>query len=158
MSSAFADTWTKHVGFPVVTVSENDKEKSIHVKQNRFLRTADVKPEEDKTIYPVFLGLRTKNGIDEEVTLNKREGDFKVPNTDFYKLNADHSGIYRVNYSPERLQKLGHNAKAGPAISRRPCWNGSRCWRAVSCWLWQDFRTAVAAEELRHRVRLRCVG
>ncbi|KAK1807888.1 Aminopeptidase 2 mitochondrial [Friedmanniomyces endolithicus] len=108
-----ADTWTKYVGFPVITVEEDAKESAIKVKQNRFLRTADVKPEEDKTIYPVFLGLRTKDGIQEDLTLNKREDTFKVPDMDFYKLNADHSGIYRTNYTPERLRKLGENAKAG---------------------------------------------
>ncbi|KAI7596267.1 hypothetical protein KC319_g23443, partial [Hortaea werneckii] len=95
-----ADIWTKEVGFPVVTVSEKPKENEIHLQQNRFLRTADVKPEEDKTLYPVFLGLRTKNGVDENLTLNDREGNFKVPDMDFYKLNADHSGIYRTNYPP----------------------------------------------------------
>ncbi|KAF2169095.1 hypothetical protein M409DRAFT_36300 [Zasmidium cellare ATCC 36951] len=108
-----ADIWTKNVGFPVVTVTEDAKNSTIHVKQNRFLRTADVKPEEDKTLFPVFLGLRTKNGIDESLTLNKREDDFKVPDLDFFKLNADHSGIYRTLYAAERLQKLGQNAKAG---------------------------------------------
>jgi aminopeptidase 2 len=108
-----ADIWTKNIGFPVVTVTEDEKSSSIQVKQNRFLRTADVKPEEDKTLFPVFLGLRTKDGIDEELTLNKREGSFKVPDLDFYKLNADHSGIYRTSYPAHRLAKLGENAKAG---------------------------------------------
>lgn len=108
-----ADIWTKEVGFPVVTVKEEPKESAIKVKQNRFLRTADVKPEEDKVLYPVFLGLRTKDGIEEDLTLNDREGTFKVPDMDFFKLNADHSGIYRTNYTPERLRKLGENAKAG---------------------------------------------
>lgn len=107
-----ADIWTKNIGFPVVTVTEG-ADNTIHVKQNRFLRTADVKPEEDKTLYPVFLGLRTKDGIDEELTLNGREANFKVPDMDFFKINADHSGIYRTSYTPERLQKLGENAKAG---------------------------------------------
>ncbi|KAK5134292.1 hypothetical protein LTR08_006721 [Meristemomyces frigidus] len=108
-----ADIWTKNVGFPVVTVSEEPKDKAIHVKQNRFLRTADVKPEEDEVLYPVFLGLRTKDGVKEDLTLNDREASFKVPDMDFFKLNADHSGIYRTNYTPERLQKLGENAKQG---------------------------------------------
>lgn len=108
-----ADIWTKNVGFPVVTITEDKHNSSIHVKQNRFLRTADVKPEEDKTLYPVFLGLRTKNGVEEGLTLNKREESFKVPDLDFYKINADHSGIYRTSYTPERLHKLGENAKAG---------------------------------------------
>lgn len=107
------DIWTKNVGFPVVTVTEDTKNSSVHVKQNRFLRTADVKPDEDKILYPVFLGLRTKDGIDEEVTLDGREKSFPVKDLDFFKINADHSGIYRTSYSPERLQKLGEAAKQG---------------------------------------------
>lgn len=107
------DIWTKNVGYPVITVTENEGDKSIHVKQNRFLRTSDVKPEEDKVLYPVFLGLRTKNGVDEELTLSTRESNFEVPSTDFFKLNADHTSIYRTSYSPERLEKLGQSAKDG---------------------------------------------
>ena len=107
------DIWTKNVGFPVVTVTEDEKAGSIHVKQNRFLRTADVKPEEDKTLFPVFLELRTKEGVNRDLTLTSRESDFQVKDLDFFKLNADHSGIYRTSYSPERLQKLGVAAKQG---------------------------------------------
>lgn len=105
--------WTKNVGFPVVHVTENPAESSVHVKQNRFLRTGDTKPEEDKVIYPVFLSLRTKDGVDNSLTLTEREGVFKLPDTDFFKLNADHTSIYRTSYSPERLTKLGHAAKQG---------------------------------------------
>ncbi|CAN9425495.1 unnamed protein product [Alternaria alternata] len=105
------DIWTKKVGFPVVTVTEGAD--SIHLKQNRFLRTADVKPEEDQTLYPVFLALRTKEGVDEDLTLFDREADFKLKDLDFFKLNADHSGLYRTSYTPERLRKLGISAKEG---------------------------------------------
>ncbi|PVH95707.1 hypothetical protein DM02DRAFT_617694 [Periconia macrospinosa] len=105
------DIWTKHVGFPVITVTENSD--SIHVKQNRFLRTADVKPEEDQTLWPVFLELRTKDGVNKDLALTTREADFKVKDTDFFKLNADHSGIYRTSYTPDRLAKLGEAARAG---------------------------------------------
>ncbi|KAL2136022.1 hypothetical protein VTI74DRAFT_5758 [Chaetomium olivicolor] len=106
------DVWTKNIGFPVVTVSEKG-DNTIQLKQNRFLRTGDTKPEEDQVIYPVFLGLRTKDGIDESQTLDKREGTFKVPSTEFFKLNANHTGLYRTAYSPERLKKLGEAAKQG---------------------------------------------
>ncbi|POS80893.1 aminopeptidase 2 [Diaporthe helianthi] len=106
------DTWTKKIGFPVVTVSESGPD-MIHVKQNRFLRTGDVKPEEDETLYPVLLGLRTEDGVNRGLVLNQREADFYVPNTDFYKLNADHTNPYRTSYSPERLAKLGDAAKRG---------------------------------------------
>lgn len=107
------EIWTKNVGYPVVSVTENADKKSIHVKQNRFLRTADVKPGEDDTLYPVFLGLRTKDGIDESLTLTEREKDFDVPTDGFFKLNANHTSIYRTAYSPERLVKLGEAANAG---------------------------------------------
>lgn len=107
------DIWTKKVGFPVVTVTENSTTSSINVKQNRFLRTADVKPEEDQTLYPVFLGLRTKDGVDKELALSSRESEVRLKDLDFFKLNADHSGLYRTSYSPERLHKLGLAAKDG---------------------------------------------
>ncbi|ROV99956.1 hypothetical protein VMCG_06258 [Cytospora schulzeri] len=105
-------SWTKQIGFPVVTVSDSGSD-SIHVKQNRFLRTGDVKPEEDQVLYPVLLGLRTKEGVDRSLILDEREADFKVSSTDFFKLNADHTSPYRTSYSPERLAKLGQAAKDG---------------------------------------------
>ncbi|KAH8890987.1 hypothetical protein GQ53DRAFT_747240 [Thozetella sp. PMI_491] len=106
------DIWTKHIGFPVVTVTEKGNN-TIHLKQNRFLRTADAKPEEDQVLYPVFLGLRTEKGqADNVLTLDQREGDFNIPG-DFFKLNANHTGLYRTSYSPERLEKLGTAAKQG---------------------------------------------
>jgi aminopeptidase 2 len=105
------DIWTKKVGYPVISVKENPSKSSITVTQNRYLRTNDVKPEEDETLFPVFLGLRSKDGIDEDITLTKREAEIPVKDLDFYKVNADHAGIYRTSYSPERLEKLGQAAK-----------------------------------------------
>lgn len=107
------DIWTKNVGFPVISVSENPASSSINLKQNRFLRTGDVRPEEDQVLYPAMLGLRTKDGVDENTMLTEREREFKLPDLDFFKLNADHSGIYRTSYSPERLTKLGKAARDG---------------------------------------------
>ena len=107
------DVWTRNVGYPVVTVTENTDAKSINVKQNRFLRTGDVKPEEDQTLFPVFLGLRTMDGVNEELTLSEREQTFEVPSLDFFKVNADHSGIYRTSYTQDRIEKLGQAAKDG---------------------------------------------
>ena len=105
--------WTKYVGHPVVTVTEDVASKSIHVQQNRLLRTADVAPEEDRTLYPVILGLRTDEGVKADLVLSKREDTFCLPDMDFFKLNADHTNIYRTSYSPARLEKLGKAAKDG---------------------------------------------
>ena len=112
--STVMDIWTKKVGYPVITVTENTSDSSITVKQNRFLRTGDVKPDEDEVLFPVILGLRTKKAVNEELMLTKREQTFKLDDgLDFYKLNADHSALFRTNYTPERLSKLGEAARSG---------------------------------------------
>jgi aminopeptidase 2 len=108
------DVWTKKMGFPVISVTEDPENNKIHVKQNRYLTTGDVKPEEDEVIYPVFLGLKTSNGTDESIVLNTREKSLSLDNgLEFYKLNADSAGIYRTSYPPERWIKLGQAGSEG---------------------------------------------
>ena len=107
------EIWTKHVGYPVVKVTEDRKSGTVHMEQNRFLRTGDVQPGENEITYPIFLGLRTSNGVDDSARLNDRKGEFKIPEDDFFKLNADQSGVFRTFYTQERLDKLGKAAKAG---------------------------------------------
>lgn len=109
----FASIWTRNVGYPVVTVSEDSANNTIHLRQNRFLQTADVKPEEDQVLYPVILGTRTKTHVDRTQILTTREGSFKLPDLDFFKLNADHTNTYRTLYSTSRLEKLGQDARNG---------------------------------------------
>jgi aminopeptidase 2 len=110
---AIMKVWTEEIGYPVITVTENETEGTIHVKQNRLLATGDAKPEEDQIIYPISLGLRTRYGVDTSLFLDKREDSFKIKDTDFFKLNADHIGIYRTSYTPERLGKLGKAVRDG---------------------------------------------
>lgn len=108
------DVWTKKMGFPVITVTEDAKNNKIHVKQNRYLTTGDVTPEEDEVIYPVFLGLKTAKGTDESIVLNTRETSLDLDDgLDFYKLNADSAGIYRTSYPAERWVKLGKAGSEG---------------------------------------------
>lgn len=107
------DVWTKKIGFPVITVTEDLENNQIHVKQNRYLTTGDVKPEEDETIYPVFLGLKTKDSIDESLVLDSREKTLNLTDLEFYKLNADQVGIYRTSYPKSRWEKLGKAGSEG---------------------------------------------
>lgn len=111
--STLMDIWTKHVGYPVITVKEDEASNTISVAQNRFLRTADVKPEEDTTIYPVILGLKTKEGVDKDQMLTTRSSTIPIPGLSFYKLNADHCSLFRTSYPTSRLSKLGQAAKQG---------------------------------------------
>lgn len=105
------ETWTKKMGYPVVTVDETDGK--LNLTQNRYLRTGDVKPEDDSTLYPVFLNVRTADGVNLDNTLKTRETTLDIPADDFYKINANQTGLYRTCYTPERLEKLGLAAKDG---------------------------------------------
>lgn len=104
------DIWTKNIGFPIVSVEESGSE--LKFTQHRFLATADVKPEEDKTLYPVFLGLKTSKSTDESLVLDSREKTIALDG-EFIKINADSAGIYRTAYLPERWTKLGEAGVAG---------------------------------------------
>lgn len=100
--------WTKKVGFPVITVKEEGNE--ITFTQNRYFSTGDAKPEEDETLYPVFLALKSKNGVDSSLELKQRSMTVKLDYADFFKVNGDQSGIYITSYSDERWKKLGQQA------------------------------------------------
>ncbi|OAR01021.1 hypothetical protein LLEC1_01345, partial [Akanthomyces lecanii] len=105
--------WTRELGYPVLSVSENAVDNTVTVVQNRFLRTGDVTPEDDKIVYPVILGIRTENGTDRSTVMTERKITLDVPVDSFFKLNADHSSVYRTLYSPEILARLGSAAQEG---------------------------------------------
>jgi aminopeptidase 2 len=102
------EIWTKYIGYPVVTVAEEAGK--ITVTQHRFLQDGTCNPADDKILYPLSLKVRTKKGIDDSITLYKREKVLEIEQ-DFFKLNADHTGFYRVCYTPERLSILGQSAR-----------------------------------------------
>lgn len=103
-------TWTKEVGFPLLVVTEDTINNAIHIRQTRFLMTADLLPGEDETVYSLSLGLRSAAGINMDAMLTT--GTFTLASLDF-KINSNHTGFYRTAYSPERLKKLGEAAVQG---------------------------------------------
>ena len=120
--SKVASIWTKQVGYPVLTVTESEDGETITVQQNRFLTTGDVNPSEDETLYWILLALKTLKGgkpvVHEDLTTSERTTTITIPkeSNGFFKLNANHSGIYRVAYTPERLEKLGDIARTQPGV------------------------------------------
>jgi len=119
--SKVASIWTKKVGYPVLTVKEEGDD--IIVQQNRFLTTNDVETSEDETLYWILLGLKTpdKSGkpvVHGSLTSSDREARITLPEESkgFYKLNTNHSGIYRVAYTSERLSVLGSMATTHPGF------------------------------------------
>jgi len=108
---AVTKSWTKGVGFPVLTVEQHEAHGIIRLTQTRFLSGGNATKSEDETPHPVFLNVLTTSGISKEV-LDQRSGTIKV-SLDFYKLNASQTGFYRVAYPPARLRKLGDDICKG---------------------------------------------
>ncbi|CAK7562827.1 MAG: hypothetical protein SEPTF4163_000683 [Sporothrix epigloea] len=102
--------WVEKIGFPVVNVTE-EKDGQLKLQQSRFLSTGDVKPEDDLVSWWIPLNLTGRigsaDGSVESLALTKREDVVANVSSDFYKLNTESTGFYRVNYPPERLAKLG---------------------------------------------------
>ncbi|CCH44177.1 aminopeptidase [Wickerhamomyces ciferrii] len=112
------NVWTKEVGFPLVTITENHETNSITLRQNRFLSTFDVTPQEDEIIYPIFLNLKTlNNDIDHSIIMNTKELEINLTglgaDLDFYKINSNHIGLYRTSYPSDRWDKLSQAARQG---------------------------------------------
>ena len=99
-------TWTKNVGYPILSVTEDDTSSTISITQHRFLQSGKVLPEDDQVLYPVYLKTKTLHGIDGDAQLLSREGTFPVTLAT-YKLNAGQTGLYRVSYPLSRWEKFG---------------------------------------------------
>ncbi|CAI2178500.1 20254_t:CDS:10 [Funneliformis geosporum] len=113
----FMTGWTRVVGYPVLTVKEPAPD-TLEIRQCRFLSTGVISPEEDTTNWWVPLGIdlgpETQNDF-KSFVLTQKETTLKLPlkATDFYQLNAHKTSVFRVNYTPERLAKLGQAVKQG---------------------------------------------
>lgn len=112
--NAAIGTWTLKVGFPLITVTENDNG-DVVLRQDRFLGSGDVTEEENQTIWWVPLSISSGPESaevlsDVPATLESRE--ITIPGLakrDFFLLNKDVTGVYRVKYSQERLEKITSN-------------------------------------------------
>lgn len=109
--ASIMNVWTNKVGYPLISVDES-KDK-ISIKQHRFLTTGDVKEEDDQTIYPVFLNLKTGKDSINDTIFQERETDLTsiIGDSKFFKVNGDSNGVYRVNYDDERWVKFGSQAE-----------------------------------------------
>jgi len=121
------DLWIKHMGYPVLTVSEEVD--GIGIEQSRFLSTGK-KPmfiisadnsgdatEAEQRLWWVPLGLKTEKLSDTahsvKVLEKKKHVDIRPLDLSFYVVNDSASGVYRVNYPASRLETLGKQIASG---------------------------------------------
>ncbi|KAK6457274.1 arginine/alanine aminopeptidase [Scheffersomyces xylosifermentans] len=103
------DSWIKKVGFPVVSVDIEETSKSLVLNQSRFLNSGDLTEEENETNWWIPLNITTDSTSLREISVDSFESETLIIDNfplekDFFKLNKDTSGVYRVNYSAKVLE------------------------------------------------------
>ncbi|KAL1923606.1 uncharacterized protein VTP21DRAFT_8586 [Calcarisporiella thermophila] len=116
----FMSLWTRNMGFPVLMVSRvAGEEGKIRVRQNRFLATGDVEEKDDQVVWMVPLNVLANGKPGSSLTLTQREEIFALEgenldaSSSFVKLNHQHIGVYRVNYTAELWAQLGEAVRRG---------------------------------------------
>ncbi|KAF9916729.1 hypothetical protein BX616_002996 [Lobosporangium transversale] len=103
----FMRKWTRQTGYPVLSITELD-DSTILIRQNLFLSTGDVRPEEDALLWPVPLAIATADDpTPRNITMDTKEMVLKVDTTKWYKFNMGQTGFYRVAYPAKTLELLG---------------------------------------------------
>ena len=106
----FSETWIYQSGYPIVA-ARRDADRLL-LTQQRFGYSSELS--EAAWVIPVDILLFLDRGEtrSDQVVLDARELVYQLPkNTLAYKLNADFSGYYRVDYPPEAWAKLGQLAQ-----------------------------------------------
>jgi len=103
--------WTRQIGYPLLSVSEDAVSGTITVEQHRYLQAANVTPEEDQNLYHVPLNMTTADAGDGSRLLTSRKQIYPA-DLEFYKLNAGQIGLYRVSYPLSRLQAFGRQVSS----------------------------------------------
>lgn len=101
-------TWTSQKGFPLLTVHESAN--GISITQEKF----SFKKNNSKTLWQIPLVVLLKKGkkqVSESMLLTRAKQNFSLD--DFAKVNSDSSAFLRVNYSPERWEKLKEDVVNG---------------------------------------------
>ncbi len=92
--------WVRQVGYPIIEATA--KNSKILLTQKRYLAERDGKSQKGNWIIPVSI----KTQDDLTFKLMTRQSETVVFNADWFKLNADQMGMYRVKYDDGTLEKL----------------------------------------------------
>ncbi|OQR90205.1 puromycin-sensitive aminopeptidase [Achlya hypogyna] len=97
--TAMANMWTKQTGFPVLTVTRGDGA-TLQLSQTRFLAFGD---DVEGSKWDVPVTLATPDATSETAIWAHADETFSLdlPDAPWYKLNANQTGFYLVNYPAE---------------------------------------------------------
>ncbi|KAJ2304909.1 hypothetical protein IWW54_005250, partial [Coemansia sp. RSA 2705] len=114
--TAFMAIWTGTIGYPILSVTELSGGSQIEVRQNRYLSAGSAADAEDQTLWWVPLRITTSDAPSQATddVLSTRSATYNVSaEAQWYKLNRDTVGIYRVKYPPGAVANLATAVAAG---------------------------------------------
>jgi len=98
--------WTAKAGYPLITVSEKNKE--YEIRQSRFFSSPiSEKETRDASTWSVPVSATQGNGTVKPFLLTSRSARFPKKNGSWLKLNTDETAFHRTIYSDDMLLKLG---------------------------------------------------
>ena len=98
--------WTEKSGYPLVSVSINEKNKKLNISQKRYFSSRiSARNTKDKTIWPIPLSFMSSGGIKSLGLINKKSISMPAP-TSWIKLNPFEGSMYRTQYDGSTLAKL----------------------------------------------------
>lgn len=115
--SRIMDTWTKQMGFPVLTATPSHDGSRVQVTQKRFLEDPDANSSSSESAespfgyrwdIPVTYSTESDNTV-KTVWFHYDTDSIELPINDselWYKVNVGHTGYYRVNYDIATWRKL----------------------------------------------------
>ncbi len=118
--TSIMDSWVKQTGYPVLRI-ESDRSSGgvqVSVSQERFVYDHLLGEEEpNPEVWQVPVSVSAPGDAVASTVMEGREAVITVPaarpSEDWYKVNADQTGFYRVNYTGDDWQRLA------PAIRSR---------------------------------------
>ncbi|MYE40160.1 MAG: M1 family metallopeptidase [Chloroflexi bacterium] len=107
------DSWVKQTGYPVLQVqaARSEEEVQVSLSQERFVYDRLLGEEEpNPEVWRVPVTGRARGACSASMFIEPKEAGVALPagsrSNDWYKVNADQTGFYRVNYTNEDWQRL----------------------------------------------------
>ena len=107
------DSWVKQTGYPVLQVqaARSEDEVQVSLSQERFVYDRLLGEEEpNPEVWQVPVTVSAPGASSASMVMEAKEAEVSLPAAspanDWYKVNADQTGFYRVNYTNEDWQRL----------------------------------------------------
>jgi aminopeptidase 2 len=92
----FMDRWTKTMGYPVLSLSDEIKDNKVPVSQSWFLADGSAEEKADEGSWYVPVKVTSSSGVSDMTLLNQKSGHIPVADgSKWFKLNSFQEGLYR---------------------------------------------------------------